>query len=57
MPIYCSFKRIRLIFKNCSYIVIESTEHIRNKTYKDLGLFKMNNTIFVVHQFEYINTK
>ena len=25
------------------------------KTYKDLDFFKMNNTIFVVHHFEYIN--
>jgi len=48
-------KEFQLIFKNYSYILIETTEPFRNKTYKDLGLFKMNNTIFVVHHFEYIN--
>ena len=48
-------KEFQLIFKNYSYIIIETTEPFRNKTYKDLGLFKMNNTIFVVHHFEYIN--
>ena len=48
-------REFQLIFKNYSSIVIETTEPIRNKTYKDLGFFKMNNTIFVVHHFEYIN--
>lgn len=48
-------KEFQLILKNYSYIIIETTEPFRNKTYKDLGLFKMNNTIFVVHHFEYIN--
>jgi hypothetical protein len=48
-------KDFQLVFKNYSYIVIETTESFRNKTYKDLGFFKMNNTIFVVHHFEYIN--
>ena len=48
-------KEFQLVFKNYSYIVIETIEPFRNKTYKDLGFFKMNNTIFVVHHFEYIN--
>ena len=48
-------REFQLIFKNYSYIVIETTEPYKNKTYKDLGFFKMNNTIFVVHHFEYIN--
>jgi hypothetical protein len=47
-------KEFQLVFKNYSYIVIESTEPCRKKTYKDLGFFKMNNTIFVVHQFKYM---
>ena len=48
-------KEFQLVFKNYSYIVIETTEPFKNKTYKDLGFFKMKNTIFVVHHFEYIN--
>ena len=48
-------KEFQLVFKNYSYIVIETTEPYKNKTYKDLGFFKMKNTIFVVHHFEYIN--
>lgn len=48
-------KKFQLIFKNYSYIIIETTEPFRNKTYNDLGLFKMNNTIFVVHHFEFIH--
>ena len=49
-------KEFQLIFKNYSYIVIETTHPARNQTYKDLGFFKMNNTIFVVHTIEYIKT-
>ena len=49
-------KEFQLIFKNYSYIVIETTEHFKNKTFVDLGFFKMNNTIFIVHQFEYISS-
>ena len=49
-------KEFQLIFKNYSYIVLETTEHYKNKTFVDLGLFKMNNTIFVVHEFEYIKS-
>ena len=48
-------REFQLIFKNYSYIVIETTDPFKNKTYKDLDFFKMNNTIFVVHHFEYIN--
>jgi len=48
-------KGFQLIFKNYSYIVLETTEPFKRKEYKDLGLFKMNNSIFVVHHFEYIN--
>ena len=47
-------KEFQLIFKNYSNIVIETTEPFNRKTFKALGLFKMNNTIFVVHHFEYI---
>ena len=49
-------KEFQLIFKNYSYIVIETTESYKNKTYDDLGFYKMNNTIFVIHHSEYINS-
>ena len=49
-------KEFQLIFKNYSCIVIETTHPGQNQTYKDLGLFKMNNTIFVFHTIEHINT-
>ena len=49
-------KEFQTILKNYSYIIIESTEPFKIKTYEDLGLFKMNNTIFVVHNYEYINS-
>ena len=44
------------IFKNYSYIVIETTNPDRNETYNELGFFKMNNTIFVLHTIEHIYT-
>ena len=47
-------KELQLIFKNYSYIVIETTRTGRNQTYKDLGFFKMNNTIFVFHNIDHI---
>jgi hypothetical protein len=47
-------KELQLIFKNYSYIIIETTRSHRNKTYKDLGFFKMKNTIFVFHTIEQI---
>jgi len=47
-------KEFQLIFKNYSCIVIETTHPGQNQTYKDLGLFKMNNTIFVFHTIEHI---
>ena len=49
-------KDFQLIFKNYSFIVIETTCPGRNKTYKDLGFFKMNNTIFNFHTIEHILT-
>ena len=49
-------KEFKLIFKNYSYIVIETTTPLINKTYKNLDFFKMKNTIFVVHSFEHIIT-
>jgi len=49
-------KEFQLILKNYSYIILESTESSKNQTYEDLGLFKMNNTIFVVHEIEYFNS-
>ena len=49
-------KEFQLIFKNYSNIVIETTTPLLNKTYNDLGLFKMKNTIFVVHSFDHIIT-
>ena len=49
-------KEFQLIFKNYSYVVIETTNPARNKTYKDLGFFKMNNTIFVLHTIEHFLT-
>jgi len=47
-------KKFQLIFKNYSYIVIETTDPYKRKIFKDLGFFKMENTIFVVHHLEYI---
>ena len=47
-------KEFQLIFKNYSYILIETTTPLKNQTYNDLGFFKMKNTIFVVHSFEHI---
>ena len=44
------------IFMNYSYIVIETSEVHKKQTFEELGFFKMNNTIFVVHQHEYINS-
>ena len=44
------------IFKNYSYIVIETSDGSKKKVFEDLGFYKMNNTIFVVHQYEYINS-
>ena len=49
-------KEFHLIFKNYSYILIETTSPLINQTYNDLGFFKMKNTIFVVHYFEHINS-
>ena len=49
-------KEFQLIFKNYSYILIETTTPLINQTYNDLGFFKMKNTIFVVHSFEHINS-
>ena len=49
-------KDFQLIFKNYSFIVIETTNPARNETYKDLGFFKMNNTIFILHTIEHILT-
>jgi len=46
----------RSIFKNYSYIVIETSDGSQKKTFENLGFFQMNNSIFVVHQFEYINS-
>ena len=50
-------KDFQLIFKNYSFIVIETTKPTRYKTFKDLGFFKMNNTIFILHSIELIFTK
>lgn len=47
-------KEFQLIFKNYSYIVIQTTTPLINKTYNDLGFFKMLNTIFVFHTFEHM---
>ena len=47
-------KDFQLIFKNYSYIVIQTTNPTRNKTFKDLGFFEMNNTIFILHTIEHI---
>ena len=47
-------KEFQLVFNNYRYILVETTEHTKKKTYEDLGLFKMNNTIFVFHHFEFI---
>jgi len=49
-------EKFQLIFKNYSYIIIETTTPLINKTYNNLSLFKMKNTIFVVHSFEHIIT-
>ena len=49
-------EEFQLIFKNYSYIIIETTNPDRNKTYNELGFFKMNNTIFVLHTTEHIYT-
>lgn len=46
----------QLIFKNYSYIVIETSDGSKKPTFENLGFYKMNNTIFVVHQHEYINS-
>ena len=47
-------KEFQLIFKNYSFIVIETTNPSKYNIYKDLGFFKMNNTIFVLHTIEHI---
>ena len=47
-------EEFQLIFKNYSYIIIETTNPDRNKTYNELGFFKMNNTIFLLHTTEHI---
>ena len=49
-------QEFQLIFKNYSYILIETSDDSKKKTFEDLGFYQMNNTIFVVHQYEYINS-
>ena len=42
-------EKFRTIFKNYSYILIESTEGWRRDFYEKLGLFERNSSIFLVH--------
>lgn len=42
-------EKLRLIFNNYKYILIQTTDIWRMELYEKLGFFKMNNTIFVMH--------
>lgn len=42
-------EKLRLLFNNYSYILIQTTDKCRTELYEKLGFFKMNKSIFVLH--------
>ena len=42
-------EKLSLVLNNYDYLLVESTDIDKKELYKNLGFFKMNNSIFVLH--------
>lgn len=46
-------KKLKLLFNKYNFILVQSTDRIRMELYEKLGFFKINNSIFVLHNIKY----
>ena len=46
-------KKLKLLFNKYNFILVQSTDEWRKELYEKLGFFKMNNSIFVLHNINY----